>query len=513
MMAIARELITLLGFKLNDGPLKKAEAGVRSFKTSILAMGATLAASSAVLYKSVISAAEYGENLLNTSQKIGLNTDALQRLQYAAKLANVETGSFNQALKFLSKNVYAARNGSKEAAKSFQALGVDPKKFKNNEELLISLADKLKGVKDEQKKIALVQAIFGKGGNELLPLLNEGGQAIKNYGKELDDLNLIIDKDTLEAGDKLADNNTRLHFIWGQLFRVASAKLIPVFLKLSESFLAWIKDNKELIKTKLDQFFTTLYKVVETLSKVFIELGKVVGTVFDVFLSSTPGVIALTVAVTALGIAFGAISWPVVAITATIAALAELASWFSQTEVYSQLVDTWSRRFQFLIDIITIVGDWLGTKIPPLVSALADAFVGLFDPQFVHDFIEGLKIIWFYLGKVGSFLSSIFSQFSAFESDLQSSVHQKAEAIRGTGPQLQLPNLSTPPGITGGGSQLQIPGSKSFKYEFQGGVHTTVNVESGADPKEIGDAVTKATKTALNDILFQTHRNLESGVA
>jgi len=85
---------------------------------------------------------------------------------------------------FLAKQMLEAASGGKEAQQTFRTLGVE---FQNADGTLretntvfAELADKFAAMPDGAAKVALGQKLIGKGFVELIPMINEGGDAIRN---------------------------------------------------------------------------------------------------------------------------------------------------------------------------------------------------------------------------------------------------------------------------------------------------------------------------------------------
>src|SRR5512133_316368 len=70
------------------------------------------------------AALDSADQLSKLSQKVGVSVEDLSKLKYAGELSDVSVESLGQSMGFLSKNMEAARGGSKDASANFTRLGV-----------------------------------------------------------------------------------------------------------------------------------------------------------------------------------------------------------------------------------------------------------------------------------------------------------------------------------------------------------------------------------------------------
>lgn len=195
-----------------------------------------------VLAKNAIDTAD---NLNKMSQKIGIAVEDLSRLAYAAQLSDVDIGSLQQSLVFLSRNMSAASTGSGDAYNAFNALNVA---FKNTDgslrsqaEVLGDVADRFANMRDGAEKTALAMAIFGRAGAQMIPMLNMGRDGLKGMGDELERFGGLVSGSFARSAEQFNDNLTRLKTILGGLTMQTFAPLIE---GLNASFEAFLKTEK-----------------------------------------------------------------------------------------------------------------------------------------------------------------------------------------------------------------------------------------------------------------------------
>lgn len=175
------------------------------------------------------------------AQKVGLSVEELSKLQYAAKLADVDAAGLQTGLVKLSKGMVEAANGTGQARNAFAALGLSVKNtdgsLKSNGTLLGEVADRFAKYEDGVNKTNLAVQIFGKSGAELIPLLNGGSAAIKDAGDELERFGALITTKAAKNAEIFNDNLTRLSTVGSALGKSIANDVMPYLTQLADEFL------------------------------------------------------------------------------------------------------------------------------------------------------------------------------------------------------------------------------------------------------------------------------------
>ncbi len=203
-----------------------------------------------------------GSKLNDLSQSTGQNVETLQELGYAAKLNGSDLDGMAMGLNKLSKNMYAAANGSKEQAEAFAHLGVKVKdstgQLRPSEDVLADLADHFSAMPDGTKKTAQAISVLGKSGASLIPTLNGGSKELNKMRQEFKDLGGEIKKGDISNLDDLGDNVDRIKTAWQGIKNQAVIALVPVLKELITGFLEWIKANRQILAQRIDDFIRAL---------------------------------------------------------------------------------------------------------------------------------------------------------------------------------------------------------------------------------------------------------------
>lgn len=222
---------------------------------------------------------EMGSHLELSSKRLGVSTEALQQLQYAANASDISAESLNTGLKFLQVNSTKAAEGSKAQAGAFRELGVAVKgadgAARPVDELLQDVADHFAEIKDPAKQSAVAMQLFGRSGVELVPMLQQGGEGIRKLREEAEALGGGLTETLLENAGEYEHALKAFNFAFLGVKSAIGNFLLPILTKLSQA-LTWLSGRFNYLYNST-KFFQTLLAVglVAALMKVVLWLDTV----------------------------------------------------------------------------------------------------------------------------------------------------------------------------------------------------------------------------------------------
>lgn len=172
----------------------------------------------------------YARNLMNTadalkdtSAQLGITTQELQGLGYAARVSGASSERLTQALGFLTDNLGAAQKGEGELAKTMRELGIP---LGTTMQVLYDLADAVKNADSAQAKMNITTAAFGRGGRELVSFLDQGAEGMRRQLEQAKAKGQIWDDETLRKLDDAKDSFQTLEARLVNIAAVPTSKLI-----------------------------------------------------------------------------------------------------------------------------------------------------------------------------------------------------------------------------------------------------------------------------------------------
>lgn len=200
--SVAAQQIAAAGQKMEDFGNKVSKAGDALMPLSKAATGA-LGALGGMAYKAVSSADE-----LNTlSKQTGFTTEEIQKMKYASDLVDVSFEDIEGALKKLKPKIT-------DNNKVLADLGVTTKNAdgstRDATDVFYDAIEALSKITNETDRDQKAMELFGKSADSLAGIIDDGGAALKAYGKEAEDLGIIMGQDTVDSLSKVNDTLDKL---------------------------------------------------------------------------------------------------------------------------------------------------------------------------------------------------------------------------------------------------------------------------------------------------------------
>jgi len=411
---IVRELFAKLGLSVDAASFAVADQMLGAVKSGLglLVSGAVRAGEG--LTEIITKTVETASALNDTSVALGVTTDAIQELGYAAQQNGSSVEGMSDGIRKLSINMQAAASGSEEAAQTFRKLGVQITangKLREADEVFGDLAEKFKAMPDGARKVATAVALFGKSGAALIPTLQAGRDGLAELRQEARELGIVLDKDTIAAGDDLGDTWDKLKAAADGLRYSIGGPLLSGFKELLDSMVRWIKANRELIAQRLRSVMRGIAGAIKAVGvgldlvwralnfviarwKLFAAL--IVGSLAAIAIANAGAVISfIALGAAAIGSAIAAAAAWVVAAAPFIALAALIAI------VLLALEDLWV----FLHGGKSLIGD-VGKELAKLVSDFIDQGPKAGE----HWMLKILRSVLRYLRFVGQFWSFLFGK-------------------------------------------------------------------------------------------------------
>lgn len=215
--------------------LKQSQANLAKFGKAITvgfaAVSAAAITAGAAMGVAVKSAIDNADAMSKAAQKVGVTTEALSRLKYAADYSDVSLEQLTGGLGRLSKSMLDVAGGSQgPAATAFKALGIAVTdasgNLRNADAVFIDIAERFARLQDGSTKTALAISLFGKSGADLIPMLNSGRQGLAAFAAESDKVGKTLSSKTGKAAENFNDTMGRVQQVMeGVVWQVAEAAL------------------------------------------------------------------------------------------------------------------------------------------------------------------------------------------------------------------------------------------------------------------------------------------------
>lgn len=138
------------------------------------------------------------------AQRVGVASDDLQRLRYAATSSGSSAEDMDKALVKLGQHIFTLGDQTLETTKILKAFGVTSGDTADS--AMVKLAEGFAKMPDGISKTAAAMALFGReAGVSLIPTLNQGAKGFQEMGQAADDLGIVMSGNVLRASKEYND--------------------------------------------------------------------------------------------------------------------------------------------------------------------------------------------------------------------------------------------------------------------------------------------------------------------
>lgn len=284
-MAAGISIFTLMGSilidndKANESISKtegKAEGLANKFMSGMgtaakwgAAIGAAAIAGGTALFGMASKAAETTDRIDKLSQKIGISRQGFQEYEYILSQNGTSIEVLQKGFKTLNDRMSESIDGTGKGAEAFTKLGLSATDLEGNlksqEVMFEETAKKLMQMPEGAEKSALAFDLFGKAGQELMPLLNGSAEGMDELRKAANDMGLVLSDEAVDAGAKFTDTMDNVKRSLGSVVANIGVQVMPMF----QTFLDWVMDH--------------MPEIQEVVTKVFEYIGIFVNVVIDIF--------------------------------------------------------------------------------------------------------------------------------------------------------------------------------------------------------------------------------------
>lgn len=269
--SVGAQQVAAVGAKMQEVGGKIEGIGQKLAPVSAAAAG-VVASLGALGYKAITGA----DDLNTLAKQTGLTTDEIQKMQYASDLVDVSFDDISGALKKLKSKMDPAN-------KTFQKLGISVTNadgsLRDATDVFYESLDALSQIQNETERDQTAMELFGKSADSLAGIIDDGGAALKAYGKEAEDMGLILSGETLDNLNTLNDVVDKTKATFTGAFAKAGATLAETFapaLEKAAAFAQTLADKIANLSPEQLKLVTGIAAVVAAIAPLLIAGGKLI---------------------------------------------------------------------------------------------------------------------------------------------------------------------------------------------------------------------------------------------
>jgi len=278
---------TKSAFRSLNMSLRKVGGAVFSLKSGIVA-----AFGAAGLGFAIKQSLEATDRLAKTADRIGTTTEALSKLQYAGKIAGIETRTLNMALQRFVRRTAEVAKGTGEAQGAMSDLGLDANELVNLplDQRMLALSDAFANVQSGSERLRLSFKLFDSEGAAVIQMLNLGSDAMRELFQEAEMLGGVMSADAAqgvqEANDSITKMLTLLTGLRDQFVAALSPALKELVDLMRQGLVGAIQEAGGSVR-KFSEFFAKQFLLgLANVIDGFADLIDTLQTIINIFISA-----------------------------------------------------------------------------------------------------------------------------------------------------------------------------------------------------------------------------------
>lgn len=216
---------------------------------------------------SVLSVAAFADNMGELAAKSGVSANFLSTFGRAAEDAGGSMEGFADALKFLNKNAAEAANGNADTAQSFRRLGISIREtsgqMKPTQKLFMEMVDAIGALPDVAQQTEAAMSLLGRGGADLLPLIQGGSTSLREMAGLFEDLGAGVDDNLGRAGDKFQTTRTIIDAAWQGVKRTIAEPIMNAVANHFDEIVAVVRKASATIRSVVSNIWEGVSKGME----------------------------------------------------------------------------------------------------------------------------------------------------------------------------------------------------------------------------------------------------------
>lgn len=208
------------------------KAASQAAKYGSIAAGA-ITATGAAMVKSGLSSVDA---LAKTSDKLGVTTEALARLRFAAEQTGVTTQTMDMALQRMTRRVAEAARGTGEAVGALQELGISAADIakQSPDQMFREITKAMGGVETQSDKVRLAMKLFDSEGVSLVNTMKGGASALDELAAQADAAGLSISRLDAAKVEAANDAMNRVQSIFTAMSQHLAVKFAPILEAIAD---------------------------------------------------------------------------------------------------------------------------------------------------------------------------------------------------------------------------------------------------------------------------------------
>ena len=220
--------------RVADKRMKEIE---RSAKVAGAAIGTALVVGAGVVTNQIRKTIDSMDELSKAAARANLPTEEFSKLAYAGDLADVAIQDLQSSMGRLAKAQADAQKETSQQARIFEELGIATRdaegRLRNTYDVFLDFADAFKRNQGSPETMAAGLVIFGRSFQNLVPMIKDGAQGLRDAGEEAEKLGHVLSAEAGRQAEEFNDNITRVQKSIRGMWMEVATRALPQLTQLS----------------------------------------------------------------------------------------------------------------------------------------------------------------------------------------------------------------------------------------------------------------------------------------
>lgn len=213
------------------------------------------AASAAAMGYFIKRSLDMGDTIAKTADRIGISTDALQELRYAAEINGVEFDQMDKAVTVFTKRLGELRQGTGALHTYLTKLDADFEQqviqAGSTEEAFDLIIKRMKEMESQSDRAALGAAAFSRTTGVAMTKMVDSVDELRERARSL---GIVIDEDLLRGAEAANDAITDLSYVLKANLNRTILELAPTITDVASRMTEWVAANDDILKQKIPEY-------------------------------------------------------------------------------------------------------------------------------------------------------------------------------------------------------------------------------------------------------------------
>lgn len=248
-------------YKRNLKDLKRTAGQTwKNVKVGVTAASAAATGAAIGFGMLVNKTADAADRIDKLSQQLGLSRQGFQELDFILGQNGVSIDSLGIGMKQFSQHLYGLQTGAANSSDLFRKLGLDASvSAMSQEDAFKTVVAAFQDMEEGAEKATIAQKLFGRNGQEMLPMLNSSKGSIAELTAEYEKMGTALSDNAIDSGVKFKDTLDKLKVSITGAFHALAAPALPAFNRGIE----WLVEQVPKVRKFVFDAFVAMRQAIE----------------------------------------------------------------------------------------------------------------------------------------------------------------------------------------------------------------------------------------------------------